>query len=299
MGKLQGADIAHWSPHNIGWRSAMDAGLVWCGIKISQRDFPDPKAVHYVETARNAGLRYILPYHYLDPIPGSADMQFDQFMDGIEACGGWDDMLVPALDVEGDKRNELRQMSSARYCALALEWLQLLESEIGRKGVVYTYPSFNTEHGVGRVLGDFPLWAASYRRSPAAFSGWPGGPLYWQYTEDGSWPGMGDGLDLDFFMGDEAKLAEQLVGHRQKPLIVGPDGRGIPAADAQWVGNSITVAGVPLLRVLGLPTAPLPSAIHADTGRAFISELEPSLAPWRCFYRDTPQGPRVYLKRIQ
>lgn len=78
-------------------------------------------------------------------------------------------------------------------------------------------------------------------------------------------------------------------------LVIGPDGRVITCAP-QWVGQSITVAAAPLLTALGLPANN--PAVHHDTGRAFLRELEDFTSPWGFFYRERTQGPRVYVQRV-
>ena len=296
MEKLQGCDVSHWNGRP-DWAAAVQAGMKWVSVKLSQgASITDSQAVRNVEKLRGLGVP-IMPYCFL--YPGiSAQAHFDKFMAVVEACGGWDGMIVPALDVEGDEHCQLRGTSSAAYCGLASDWLDLLARESGRLGVVYTYPSFNTEHGVGAHLGQKSLlWAASYGSKTPHFSGWET-TTFWQYGDHGSWRGIGGGLDMDWFLGTEDELRGLMVGVKQQPLVVGEDGHGI-ACKPEWMGDRVTVAAMPLLKALGLPLTPLPEAVHENTGRAFISELEPSCRPWGFFYRDTPQGPRVYCKRVQ
>ncbi|MBU0609155.1 MAG: glycoside hydrolase family 25 protein, partial [Armatimonadetes bacterium] len=161
MSRLQGCDVSHWNGRP-DWAAAARAGLKWAAVKLSQgANITDAQAARNVDKLRDVALP-IMPYHFLYPGVPAAD-QFARFHAAVEACGGWEDMIVPALDVEGDQHCTLRGMSSAAYCHLAADWLVLLSREIGKPGVVYTYPSFNTEHGVGARLGDKSLlWAASY-----------------------------------------------------------------------------------------------------------------------------------------
>jgi len=295
MAKLQGCDVSLWNGRP-DWAAAVAAGMAWVAVKLSQgANITDPQAVRNVEKLRDLGVP-IMPYHFLYPGVSAAD-QFARFMHAVEHCGGFGGMIVPALDVEGDEHCRLRGMGSAGYCELASDWLDLLKHEIGRPGVVYTYPSFNSEHGVGGRIGNKSLlWAASYGSREPHFAGWER-THFWQYTATGSWRGIGGGLDLDWFLGTEEELRALMVGAKPKPLVVGPDGHAIDCKP-EWVGDRVTVAAVPLLKVLGLPTTPLPTAVHANTGRAFVRELEPVCAPWGFFYRDTAQGPRVYCKRV-
>ncbi len=295
MSRLQGCDVSHWNGRP-DWAAAARAGLKWAAVKLSQgANITDAQAARNVDQLRDLALP-IMPYHFLYPGVPAAD-QFARFHAAVEACGGWEGMIVPALDVEGDEHCALRGMSSAAYCHLAGDWLVLLLREIGRPGVVYTYPSFNTEHGVGaRLGGQSLLWAASYGAKAPHFAGWEQ-TTFWQTSDHGSWPGIGGGLDMDWFLGTEAELRALLVQAKPKPLVVGADGQPVNCKP-EWVGDSVTVAAMPLLRALGLPLTPLPPVVHTHSGRAFIRELEPYCRPWGFFYRDTPQGPRVYCKRV-
>lgn len=296
MPKLQGCDVSLWNGRPY-WAAATAAGMSWVSVKLSQgANITDPQAARNVDKLRALGVP-TMPYHFLYPGVPAVD-QFARFMHAAEQCGGLHGMIVPALDVEGDENCQLRGMSSEGYCRLASDWLDLLKHEIEKPGVVYTYPSFNTEHGVGAALGKKSLlWAASYGSRDPHFAGWER-THFWQYSATGSWRGIGGGLDLDWFLGTEAELRALVIGAKQAPLVVGPDGHAIDCKP-QWGRDSITVAAVPLLKALGLPVTPLPAAVHANTGRAYVRELEPSLAPWAAFYRDMPQGARVYLKRVK
>jgi GH25 family lysozyme M1 (1,4-beta-N-acetylmuramidase) len=302
MDKLQGCDVSHWNGRP-DWAAAKSAGMKWAAVKFSQGDnITDAQAVRNVEMCRAVGLP-VMPYHFLYPGIHAAD-QFTRFMATVEACGGWEGLLVPALDVEGDEHCQLRGMGSQTYCHRALYWLALLEHETGRPGAVYTYPSFNTEHGVGQRLGSRSLlWAASYGSEVPQFAGWPQA-TFWQYSDHGTWPGIGGGLDLDWFLGTENELRALLVGARQKPLVVGPDGQVI-ACGPEWFGDDrITCSWRVLLAKLGimqtLTEGPPEAVFHSDTGRCFLGEARAWLAErgWGVFYRDMAQGPRVYIKRV-
>jgi lysozyme len=285
----KGADISLWN-HVTSWEDAKAAGLQWISIKASQRDYSDPKAVVHVRGARAAGIP-IMPYHYLTD-ERSGEEQYEAFRGSIEACGGWAGMLVPALDVEGNSNNRIK-VSSSEYLDIAEAWCRCLKKEIGRDAVIYTYPSFNNEHGVGKRLGDHPLWAASYREgSPAKFSGWDTW-TFWQYDDHGSIRGLGGGLDVNWYNGTlEDLIAKFSVVQPKDIRIVGPDSKVIECGPRFERDGRITVEGLPLLRALGLPEGD--PAVHAS-GRAYLRELEHS--PWVFYYRDMPQGPRVYIKK--
>ena len=294
MTKLQGCDVSLWNGRP-DWKVAVAAGMKWVAVKASQgATITDPQCARNVDCLRELGVPVML-YHYLYPGVPAVD-QWERFHSVVEHVGGWDGMLVPALDVEGDEHCQLRGVSADEYLDEAAKWLDLLHDEKRIEGVVYTYPSFNSEYGVGDRLGGLSdIWAAKYGTTAPHFTGWRY-TWFWQYSDQGSWPGIGSGLDMDWFLGTEQELRSLIVNAKRAPLVVGPDGKPIDC-EPQWERDSITVAAIPLLKALGLPLIPLPTAVHEHTGRAYIRELEPSLTPWRMAYRDMPQGPRVYIKR--
>ena len=125
-----------------------------------------------------------------------------------------------------------------------------------------------------------------------------GDPLFWQTTDKGEYTGLGTGLDLDQFMGDQSALDALRVVAVQTIKVVLPGGN-VCACDPQWAGDRITVSALPLLTALGLPQNN--PAVHPDTGRAFVGSpdgLADYSAPWVFYYRDTAQGPRVYCKKV-
>ena len=297
---LKGCDVSLWEGRGIDWEAAKAAGLGWVSVKVSEgRTITDPCAVHNVAGALAAGLP-VMPYHYLLP-SSSAEAQWERFHASIEACGGWDGLLAPALDVEGDDHNSLPNMSGQDYANLARNWLALMEAETKQKGVVYTYPSFNSENGIGGVLGAHSyLWAASYGDHAPVFAGWDH-CSFWQYTSSGSFPGIpnDNGLDLDWFLGSADDLASLLVVKPKELKVVLPDGT-VCACEPRWVGERITVKAEPLLAALGLPQNN--PAVHVGTGRAFVGApdgLADNCPGWEFVYRSPAQGPRVYCKRVK
>lgn len=285
----KGADISLWNDVT-SWEDAKSNGIEWLSIKASQRDYQDPKWALHVRGARAAGIP-VMPYHYLTD-ERSGEEQYEAFSHAIEVGGGWKGLLVPALDVEGNSNNRIN-VSSSEYLDIAEEWCRCLKADIGRDAVIYTYPSFNNEHGVGRRLGDHPLWAASYvKGSPAKFAGW-GTWTFWQYDDHGHVEGLGGGLDVNYYNGSVQDLISKQSVLVQKDIrIVGPNSAVIECEPRFESDGRITVKGLPLLRALGLPERD--PDVHAS-GRAYLRDLEH--APWVFYYRDMPQGPRVYIKK--
>lgn len=71
----------------------------------------------------------------------------------------------------------------------ALRWLRTVEAAVGCKPLLYTFPSYITEHGLGtRALASYPLWYAYYR-VPERDNPWPPVPGLWERIAIWQWSG--------------------------------------------------------------------------------------------------------------
>jgi lysozyme len=306
MTRLQGADISIWNgPLNA--TKAKAAGMKWLSVKATQGDdFIDRYWVQHIRACRDAGL-LCMPYVFVWPWR-QAQSTWDLFRTAIDQVGGWEGLLVPALDVEGDAHCSVQ--GDPNYVAHASKLLDFIEAELGKHGVVYTFPSFAAEHNVGGQLGHKSLlWEASYTKNPRCFAGWDE-ITFWQYADDGSWPGMGDGLDMDFFLGSDADLARLSALGKTLPatahdlMVVGTDGKEVACKPEWHDANTITAEWGPILNACGLTIVDAamasPGIFHAVSGRCFLGQARPWLEAhgWGLAYHKHPDGrERVYIKR--
>lgn len=222
MELVTGVDVYHEDRPDMAALKAKGCGFV--AVKITQgATIKDSMAGAFIREARAAGL-LVMPYHYFTPT-GDATAQWQNFRETVqEVAGGFEGMLVPALDVEGDKNNQVAPMSGEGYARSALVWLSLLEAEVGVKGVVYTYPSFATEY-LKVWLSGYPLWISSVGEAHPAgkpkspITGWGTKWMFHQWTTTGAGNGIAV-ADQDVFNGGMEALRGMVVGVREGTVPV-------------------------------------------------------------------------------
>ena len=83
-------------------------------------------------------------------------------------------------------------------------YLDLLEAHYGVKPIVYTSHAFWTAH-LDDSFGDYPLWLAQYGPKAHIPPGWETW-TFWQYSPEGSVPGISGDVDVDRFCCSGAEL---------------------------------------------------------------------------------------------
>jgi GH25 family lysozyme M1 (1,4-beta-N-acetylmuramidase) len=195
---IEGIDVSHWQGA-IDWSSVAGAGKRFAFMKASDStDYVDPTYVTNRAQAKANGL-YIGAYHYARPdaTDGDAVAEADHFVDTAAWVGG---DLLPVLDLE-----TTGGLGTARLQAWVQAFLDRVYERTGVRAMIYTSPSFwsnkmgNTQ---SFALGGYrTLWVAHWTTAssptvPAA--NWGGnGWTFWQYTSDGSVPGISGRVDLD------------------------------------------------------------------------------------------------------
>jgi GH25 family lysozyme M1 (1,4-beta-N-acetylmuramidase) len=172
-----------------------------------------------VKSIHDAGLP-LMPYHYLRPRtdrPGSREAQFAV---AVMLDAGWkprgkrfktgtDAPMV--LDIES-KLNEkmLAKMSGAQVLHYAEEFAGTVAEQTGRDVVTYLSPGFMPELGNKAPAHGEDVWVAAFSFTP----GKPPTPQGFskdrvrahQFSEHGTFPGVGLAVDLDLWLGDARSL---------------------------------------------------------------------------------------------
>ncbi len=151
-------------------------------------------------------------YHFFRPIVDS-EVQARNFLDYVASVDPIEsDDLPPALDLEHFPDSVMRQwesISKVERVSRVRQWLDIVESEINRKPIIYT--SFGFWDGFMSGVRDFssyPLWVASYTENPQPampneWSNW----TFWQYSDSTEVPGIPTpGEDGDRFNGSFSDL---------------------------------------------------------------------------------------------
>jgi len=188
-GRIHGVDISRWQHPNdaqIDFAKMYAAGIRFAMIKASDtRDDADALSLQYLlidrPAAQAAGI-YTGFYHYAilpnttDPaaIIRDATAQAQKVIWRVSAIGGLTARDLPfALDLE----NKCVKLNSNGSCATyatkssvtlwAETFLAILNEKLGRKPILYSYPSFlEGSMNKSAALGKYPLWLAQYAINP-------------------------------------------------------------------------------------------------------------------------------------
>ena len=199
---LEGIDISHWQGP-IDWTQVSAAGKRFAYMKASEgTTYVDPTYLTNRAQARAAGL-YVGAYHFANPSLdiGDAVAEANHFVDTALPASG---ELLPVLDLETSGG-----LAPADLIAWVQGYMEQVYQRTGVRGVIYGSPNFwKTYMGDTTwfaVSGYDILWAAHWTLAPAptvAGGNWGGkGWTFWQYTSDGSVPGITGRVDLNRYNG--------------------------------------------------------------------------------------------------
>src|SRR5262245_23181873 len=224
-------DLSH---HNVipeSLQAAKDAG-VWAVIhKLTENvGFTDDKVESRCFLARQAGLLWGV-YHFIRP--GNIRQQAEFFVEQAKALGVADDATLYVLDHE-DAGVSLDD---------ALEFLRAVEELSGHRPAIYSGHVLKDQLGgePEEEISQYRLWLAQYTSGEPDLP--PGFDAYWlwQFTDDGSVPGIDPPVDCNAYDYTEADLRDEWSGNGAAP---GPEPAPEPEAEPT-VEIDITVKGMP------------------------------------------------------
>lgn len=196
---VHGIDISHYQGE-IDWPQLLQSRLTDFPIEFifmkatEGGDLADDAFVQNFTEAGNHG--FIRgAYHFFSPKTDPLK-QADFFIRTVKLAPG---DLPPVLDVEvtGKKTTKELQQSIKR-------WLDRVEAHYGVKPILYTSYKFKTRYLNDSIFDIYPYWIAHYYVDSVKYEGkWH----FWQHTDVGSVPGIGEEVDLNVFNGslDELK----------------------------------------------------------------------------------------------
>ena len=214
---IQGIDISHWqvdAPKTpIDWAKVAAAGKRFAFIKATDGFKPDGVKLYkdptYTQNRAGAKASGLLvgAYHFADPdlTLGDAVIEADHFIDYAQPVSG---ELLPVLDLEADDF----KLTDAQMIDWVKAFLERVYERTGLRALIYTNPSFWTNQlGNSSWFADngYPvLWIAHWKPAagvptvPAA--NWGGeGWTFWQYTSDGTVPGIVGRVDLNVYRDED------------------------------------------------------------------------------------------------
>lgn len=186
----------------IDWAQVHSAGCQFAFMKATESNtFKDAYFFRNWENARYFGIPRGA-YHFGRPATNpDARVEADHFINYVTSLGPLEvgDMLV--LDMEEDGYDD--------YGSWTLYWLQIIESYVGFKPLLYTARNYiNTLNLNNPELKEYGLWLAAWQQTfPMTPAPW-NVTAFWQYTDKGRMPGVQGNCDLNRFNGtpDRIKL---------------------------------------------------------------------------------------------
>jgi len=183
------------------------AGKKFAFMKASEDiDFVDNTYVTSRAQARAAGL-YVGAYHVAQPSTGVNDAiaEADHFVDTAQPVGG---DLIPVLDLE--RSGSLSQVALTTWVQA---FLGRVYERVGVHAAIYVSPNFwRTYMGdtTWFALNGYDiLWVAHWTTGVAPIvpgANWGGdGWTFWQYTSDGTVPGITGRVDLNRYHSKDFK----------------------------------------------------------------------------------------------
>ncbi len=201
-GTTEGIDISHWQG-TINWTKVAAAGKRFAYMKASEDTwYVDPTYATNRAQANANGL-LVGAYHFSQPNAtiGSATAQADHFLDTATPASG---DLLPVLDLE-----RTGGLGQNKLIAWVQEYMARIYERTGVQGVIYCSPNFwRTNMGDTTWFSDNGydvLWVAHWTTATTPIvpgGAWGGdGWTFWQYTSDGSVPGISGRVDLNRYNG--------------------------------------------------------------------------------------------------
>ena len=187
----KGFDLSYSQPH-VDWANLSKQALDFCYVKVCEGLHTiDSMCSNHAQGAADAHLS--LGYYYFAH-PGRCDAKASAqyFKANLQALPLPD--LIHALDIEINEQN----ISPAEM----LQWIHDFITEWNGPIMIYGGPGFlNANLPANHYLGNVPLWVAEYPTNPGEEPtqiprGWDTYAI-WQYTGNGSIPGIANPVDLN------------------------------------------------------------------------------------------------------
>ena len=258
-------DVAsHQHPHGaaINWGQVARAGYRFAFIKATEGNYyANPYYGSDVAQAKAAGLA-VTGYHFAVPNVSSGASQADYAV--LHARYAADGRTMPlALDIE---YNPYGGTCYGLTAARMIAWISAFSAEvlrrIGQPPIIYTTADWwRTCTGGSTAFGSNPLWVAGSRGgNPLMPAGW-GNSTFWQYTSQGTVPGITGAVDVSYFPLGAVRL-----------LDPGNQKGAAGAAIRLQVRSLNTTAGQPLVfAAAGLPRGLAISAGGLITGTISVA----------------------------
>ena len=202
---MHGIDVSHYQG-DINWKMLKQTRqgkfpVQFIFMKATEGgDFSDDKFVANFDSAKAHG--FIRgAYHFYNP-KTEANKQADFFIRSVKLEPG---DLPPVLDIEMKGKDMKKLQQDLKI------WLGKIENHYGVKPIIYASYKFKTKYLNDSIFNTYPYWIAHYYVDSVRYQGeWK----FWQHTDVGTLPGIGEKVDLNVFNGSSADLQKMLLPGR-------------------------------------------------------------------------------------
>ena len=201
-----GIDVARYQG-TIDWAEAAKSGIDFAMVRIGYRSMSDgtiqadPNGLYNLQEAAKQGIRLGAYFFSTAVNSGEAEEEANWVADQIDQYP----ITYPvAFDCENFEDPDSRQygLSKEERTDYALKFLETIEKR-GYAGMFYASKrqmEFGNEWEIHRLVGKYKIWVAQYPENPDPFFGqssYEGLHHMWQYTMEGSVPGIETFVDRD------------------------------------------------------------------------------------------------------
>lgn len=204
---ILGVDVSKWQG-KIDWSSVAQAGAKFGFARVSDgTKHVDATFEANWQGMKDAGIHRGAYQFVRVNVP--VDEQVAILCEKLEAGDFGPEDLPPVCDIEAKGKS-----SSTEQLKFVLDWCDLVEKNLNRRPIIYSYPYF--WQAMTTRSNAYPLWIAHYQTSaplvPSSWENW----VFWQTTGEGRFPGIRGNADLNLFNGSEEKLLEFIADSHLK-----------------------------------------------------------------------------------
>ena len=194
---MKGIDVSVWQG-NIDWTQVKESGVEFVMIRVGGRGmdegmlYTDDNAQGYYEGAATVGLK-VGAYFFSQAITVEEAVEEAEFV--LEAVKGWDVQMPLVFDWEymgADVRTG--KMDSRTLTDMAKAFCDTIRAA-GYEPMLYFGRSQSEEMMKLEELTDYPFWLAMY----STIMDYPYKIHMWQYTDQGTVPGIDGNVDMNLW----------------------------------------------------------------------------------------------------
>ena len=211
-GRVRGIDVLHLQG-SIGWNSVHAANYEFAFVKATDgTGFTDDKLKDNMRKGQNAGL-LMGPYHFAYPQYNNAEEEALLF---IAIAGDYltEGYLRPVLDIEDDPSNDSYpcQLGQTALSNWIHEFMDTVKHETGVEPILHVNSDYANNY-LDASVARYGLWIAhrTYDAEATPNTGIWDNCTFWQYSDQGSVPGIAGNVDLDLFDGDRSRLNDFII----------------------------------------------------------------------------------------